>query len=82
MSLPIRPDVTPADGAPMPPPEPPSPPDRTLIDALRCHLQAHTAIVIKRFDLLNSAYCCNNSCKHNLVLSDQKFLKQLSHTHK
>jgi hypothetical protein len=33
-------------------------------------LQAHAAIIIKRFYLRNAAYCCNNSCKHNLVLSD------------
>jgi len=34
MSLPMRPDATPADGAAMPPP------DRTLIEALRSHLRS------------------------------------------
>jgi aminoglycoside phosphotransferase family enzyme/predicted kinase len=40
---PINPETHPADGPAMPPPEPPPPLDRTLIDALRCHLQSHTA---------------------------------------
>lgn len=37
MSLPVSPDVPPADGVVLPPPEPP---DRTLIEALRSHLRS------------------------------------------
>ena len=54
MYPPINPETHPADGPAMPPPEPPPPLDRTLIDALRCHLQSHTATPVLLIETHNS----------------------------